>query len=632
MLGGLRLGSLVRDAGAHAAPRRSRGPVHGILRSLALLALAALPAAAHAQDIGVRAFLSANQVGVGRQFVLNVEVTGTQQVDGQPELPDMDDFADYLGSGSSSSFQMAGGRTTVSVTYQYRFLALAEGTFEIGPVSVSVGGVSRRTEPVSLVVSDAPQPPGSAGGTGDPAVDGIGPDDLFVETTVSKTRTFENEPVTVEYRIFTRVNVDSYSITTLPQAAGFWTEELEQPEAPQVERVVRDGVEYLTATIRRVALFPTGAGSRTLDPLTIEAQVRVPDRTRTGLDPFGDFFGRSSLFDRRVPVVAATRPVAIEVLQPPAEGRPGSFSGHVGTLDVATSTDRAEVAVNEAVTFRVDFTGTGNLRALPPPKVTFPVEFEAFPPETRDRISVSGGNMSGTRGYDYVLIPRVPGSLTIPAVEISYFDAATGTYRTERSQPVGVTVTGDASGADIPGSVPSAVESLREEIRFIHIESPTFRRTDMPLRRTAAFWVILLLPVAAIGGAAVLRRHRDRIEGDVAYARVRRAGRMARRRLARARSLASGDPRVFYAEVAGALEGLLADRLNIAEAGLVREDAGRLAAERGVSQATLDRLFACLDDCDRQRFAPRGTDREAPERVLDRAAALMGDLAKELSS
>ena len=105
----------------------------------------------------------------------------------------------------------------------------------------------------------------------------------------------------------------------------------------------------------------------------------------------------------------------------------------------------------------------------------------------------------------------------------------------------------------------------------------------MPLYATAGFWVVLLLPVAALGGAAAVRRHRDRIEGDVAYARVRRAGRMARKRLARARSLASGDPRAFHAEVAGALEGLLADKLNVAEAGLVREEAGRLAAERGVS-------------------------------------------------
>lgn len=602
----------------------------GVRLAFVVLALAALPAAAQPRDFEVRASLNANQVGVGRQFVLNVEVSGTQQVDEQPALPDVADFADFLGSGTSSSFQMVNGRTTVSITYQYRFLALKEGTFEIGPVSVTVGGVTRQTEPVSLGISETPPPPGSSsgGGAGDPA-GGIAPEDLFVETTVSKTRTYENEPVTVEYRIFTRVDVGSYSITALPQATGFWTEQLEQPDAPQVERIVRDGVEYLTATIRRVALFPTGSGSRTVDPLSIEAQVRVPDRTTP--DPFGDVFGRSGLFDRRVPVTVASRPVTIEVLPPPAEGRPGSFSGHVGTLDVSTSTDRTEVAVNEAVTFRVDLTGSGNLRALPPPAITFPVEFEAFPPETRDRISVSGGNLQGTRGYDYVLVPRAPGTLTIPAVVVSYFDAASGSYGTARSQPVGVTVTGDASGVDA-GGVRSAVESLREEIRFIHIDAPRFRRRNVPPYATAGFWVILLLPVAALGGAAVLRRHRDRIEGDVAYARVRRAGRMARKRLARARSLASGDPRAFHAEVAGALEGLLADKLNMAEAGLVREEAGRLAAKRGVSRETLERLFACLDDCDRQRFAPRGTEREAPERVLERAAALMNDLARELSA
>ena len=597
-----------------------------------VVALVAAPVDAQSQEIAVRAFLSAPQVGVGRQFVLNVEVTGTQQVDGEPALPDMESFASFLSSGTSSSFQMAGGRTTVSVTYQYRYQALAEGTFEIGPATVTVGAETLQTEPVTLVVSDAPPPPGSGSAEADPS-GGVAPEDLFLETSVSKTRAYENEPVTVEYQIFTRVDVDQYSITALPQATGFWTEVLTQPESPQVERVVRDGSEYLRATIRRVALFPTGTGARTLDPLSIEAQVRVQDRRN--VDPFGGplggILGRTSLFDRRMPVVVASQPVTIEVLPTPAEGRPNSFSGHVGTLSVSASADRTEVQTNDAVTFSVDFPGTGNLRSLTPPDVAFPVEFETFPPETREEIATGGGSLQGTRGYDYVLIPRAPGRVTIPPVEMSYFDPVESRYVTERSDPVEITVTGDGADAGVPGTVPAAVESIRDEIRFIHIDAPTFRRRDLPLYATAGFWAVLLLPVAALGGAVAVRRHRDRIEGDQAYARVRRAGRMARKRLARARSLASGDPRAFHAEVAGALEGLLADKLNVAEAGLVREEAGRLAAERGVSQETLQRLFECLDDCDRQRFAPQGAEREAPERVLGRAAALMSDLVKELA-
>ena len=599
-------------------------------RALPLLALALLPTPTHAQDIQVRAFLSSPRVGFGGQFVLNVEISGTQQTDSEPVLPEMEEFGRYLGSGTSTSMQIVNGRTSVALTYQFRFQAVKDGVFEIGPVKVTAGGETYETEPVSLIVSDTPAPQGGIADTGEPD-DGVSPEDVFIETEVSRTAAFENEPVLVSYRIFTRVQVDGYSITALPQTTGFWTEELEQSNAPQVENVVRDGSQYATAVIRRVALFPTGPGARTLEPLGIEAQIRVPDRRRR--DIFGDFFGGSGLFDRRVPVAVASRPVTIEVRPLPTAGRPASFTGHVGELDLSTSVDRASVAANEAVTFRLDVTGTGNLRALAPPGITFPDEFEVFPPETSDDIAPGGGSIRGTRSYEYVLIPRAPGSVTVPAVEMSYFDAGSGGYGTTRSQPVEITVTGDAAAASTEtGAVPSAVDAIREEIRFIHIGTPEFRRTGVPLHSTAGFWIVLLLPMAAVAGAAAVRRHRDRIEGDVAYARVRRARRMARKRLARAKGLAAGDPRDFYAEVAGALQGFLADKLNVAEAGLVRDEAGSLARRRGVSEETLERLFACLDDCDLQRFAPAGAEREAPERVLERAAAIMGDLAKELSS
>ena len=592
------------------------------------LAASVAPTPADAQDISARAYLSAPQVGVGRQFVLNVEVSGTQQLEQDPVLPDMEDFASFLSAGTSTSIQIVNGRTSMAITYQYRFQALTEGTFEIGAVTVTAGDRTVTTEPVPLTVSDAPPPPAAGAEAVDPGA-AIAPEDLFIETRVSKTRAFENEPVAVEYQIFTRVPVQSYTITTLPQATGFWSEELEQPTSPQAERVVRDGSEYLTATVRRMMLFPTGPGPKTLDPLSVEAQVRVRDRS--AFDPFGDIFGRSSLFDRSVPVVVASRPVTIEVDPLPADARPASFTGHVGSLAVAASVDRPAVETNEAVTLRVDYSGTGNLRTLPAPDVEFPVEFEAFPPETSDRIAEGGGSLQGTRTHEYVLIPRVPGELTIPAIEVAYFDPATGRYGTSRSQPLEVTVAGDAAAIEGPGAVPSAVETIREEIRFIHIGTPRFVATGLPLYATGVFWAILLLPLVAVGGALALRRHRDRLEGDVAYARVRRASRMAKKRLARARGLAGGDPREFYGEVAGSLQGLLADKLNIAEAGMVREEAGRIAARRGASPETLKRLFACLDDCDRQRFAPAGAEREPPERVLERAAAIMGDLARELS-
>ena len=64
-----------------------------------------------------------------------------------------------------------------------------------------------------------------------------------------------------------------------------------------------------------------------------------------------------------------------------------------------------------------------------------------------------------------------------------------------------------------------------------------------------------LLPLR-VEAQSLIERHRDLLEGDVAYARGKRAGRVARRRLADARRLAEQDDRrAFYAEVARALTG-----------------------------------------------------------------------------
>ena len=577
-----------------------------------------------AQDVKARAYLNSPQVGTGQQFVLNVEISGAQQADADPVLPEMDDFADFLGAGTSTSVQIVGGRTTMAITYQYRFRALTEGDFEIGPVNIVAGGNTLRTEPLVLTIADQPQP------ASDPVREGgaVGPGDIFVTTDLSATRVFENEPVTVSYRIFTRVPIQSYT-TTIPQATGFWAEELEQPVSPQASQVIRDGSEYLTATIRRVVLFPTGPGVRMLEPIGIEAQVRMRDRQ--SFDPFAGALDLPGIFDRQIPVGVVSEPVTIEVVPLPTEGRPESFAGHVGRLGMSASLSSDSVAANEAVMLRIEYSGTGNLRTLAPPAIDFPVEFEVFPPESRDRIAPGGGSLTGSRTFEYVLIPRAPGDLKIPPVEISWFDPVAERYETARSGPLAITVTGDPAMAEGTGAAPAAIETLREEIRFIQTGTPRFRRAQASLFATPFFWVVLLLPLVAAGGALVLRRHRDRIEGDLAYARIRRAGRMAKRRLARARKLASGDRRAFHAEVAGALQGLLADKLNLAEAGLVREEAGRLAARRGVSPDTLARLFACLDDCDRQRFAPAGSEGESPQRVLERAAAIMNDLDRELA-
>lgn len=622
-----------------AARPGGRGRGHGpgrppiAARGLAAaLLLLAVPTAGAAQS--VRAFLSQNPVALDGQFVLNVEVSGSRGVDGDPALPDLSAFAVYLGSGTSTSMQFANGRMSTSHTIQYRFRATQEGTFEIGPVTVRADGRDLRTEPLVIEVSGTPA--GGAGGRGSSGAragaDGaVSADALFVTATLSDEQVYVNQPVVVEYRIFTRVDVQGVNIVRQPGTAGFWVEELPTPQ--RSEEVVRDGVRYTGGVFRRVALFPTSAGPKRIDPLVIEAQVRVQRRSPFGRDPFGDLFG-DGLFGRRVPVSAPSNALDLEVLPAPS-GAPASYSGFVGSLAVSAGVDRTEAETNDALTLRLDISGTGNIRTLPDPTLNLPPAFEVYPPEMSEEVEPAADSVRGRRVYEYVVVPREPGRITIPSVELAYFDPARGAYAVAASDPVTVDVTGDPGPAPAPpgGRARAGADVQREDIRFIRIAAPAFRARGRSLLRSTGFWTVAVLPLAALAGAVAVRRHRDRLAGDVAWARSRRASKVARRRLARAESLCSPDRRrEFHAEVGRALQGFLGDKLNIAGAGLIRDEIRAALAARGVDTTVVDACLDCLERSDRERFAPAEPDPAAMQAMLADAGRAMTALDAALTS
>ena len=605
-----------------------RRQARALAATLAAVAVLAAPATGLAQS--ARAFLSQNPVPLNGQFVLNVEVSGSRDAD--PALPDLSAFAAYLGSGTSTSMQIVNGRMSTTFTIQYRFQATREGTFEIGPVTVPVDGQDLRTDPLTIEVSGAPA--AGAGGRGG-ADGGIAPDDLFVTATLSAEQAYVNQPVVVEYRIFTRVDVEGLTVVRQPGTAGFWVEELATPQRP-AEQVVRDGVRYATSVVRRAALFPTSAGPKRLDPLVLEAQVRVQRRSR-GRDPFGDPFGGffgDSLFGRRMPISVASNALDLDV-RPAPPGAPASFSGFVGSLAVSAAVDRTAADTNDALTLRLDISGTGNIRTLPEPRLNLPAAFEVYPPEMREEVEPTADGVRGSRVYEYVIVPREPGRMTIPAVELAYFDVDRGAYAAASSDPITLTVAGDPGPAPaLPGARPRAgVDLQRQDIRFIRIAPPSFRAIGGSLFRSAGFWTVVALPLLALAGAVAVRRHQDRLAGDVAWARSRRASRVARRRLARAESLCAPDRhREFHAEVSRAMQGFLGDKLNVAEAGLIHDHIRTALAARGVETTVIDACLHCLERGDRERFAPTEPDTAAMQAVLAEAGRVMTDLDAALST
>jgi len=549
-------------------------------------------------------------IGLNETFTLTVDIKGEKANDaGNPQMPDVSAFAVYLGSsGTSQNIQLINGKLSVSRSISYTYMATTLGKFTIPPAVLNFGGKTYRSKPIQIEVVKSAQQPSTrrrqrstapSAGSSDESIQ----DNLFLKVSVNKRRVYVNEPVTVSYKIYTRLSVTQYGINKLPNTAGFWVEEFPIGNQPQTYEKIINGKKFIVAEIKRMALFPTDAGKKTIGPMQIECDVRVQQRRRSIFDSFFDdpFFGRT------IRKIVTSKPVSIEVLPLPAEGRPANFSGLVGRFSMTAKIDKKAVKTNEAISLNLRISGTGNIKMIPTPRLDLPPDFEKYEPKITEKINRTEKGISGYKNYEYVLIPRFPGVQKIKPVTLSYFDVVSRKYKTLYTPEIKINVT---KGADEFMAVSSGVSKeeiklLGKDIRFIQLSSIPFRKIGSYFYRQIYFLLILIFPVLVLLTSVVYRRHLDKLSENVAYARSRRANQVAMKRLQRAKKLLSEKTqKQFYAEISNSLMGFLGDKFNISSAGIITDEVENLMRSRGVDDEIIRQYLSCLQVCDYQRFAP----------------------------
>lgn len=569
------------------------------------------------QNLEIKAYLNRTQIVLNQQFELSIELTGAD-VNGAPEpaVPDLGAFATYVYGGQSTNMSWVNGRMSITKVYTHHFIATKVGQFQIPAITVQYKGKDISTKPIVIEIvkggarSQANRQPGrnSNRPARTPARDLS--EQLFLKAEVNKRQVYQNEPLVVSYKIYTAVRVGNYGVVQLPNTVGFWAEEFDIPNRPPLHTEVVNGIQFQVAEIKKVALFPQGPGEKQLDPLMIECEVQLP-RTRGRrdfLDSFFDdpFFGRARTVRQRV----VSNTVAIDVLPLPVGHRPADFSGAVGDFAITASVDKVRAKTNEAVTLTVKISGTGNIKIIPQPEISFPPDFEVYDPKVTESIQRSSGGISGSKTFEYVLIPRLAGNQSINPISFSYFDPSSKRYKAVTTRRIDLVI---EKGRDqfVSRGIATSKEDVKfigRDIRYIQMRLPEFRRGGTLFYKSYAFYLCLGVPLFALFAAVAYRRHLDELSSNIAYARSRKANQMALRRLKRAnQEMRSGNYKQFYAEVSSALMGFIGDKLNVSAAGLITDQVDEMLRVRGIDSEIVSAYLDCLHTCDYQRFAPSQT-------------------------
>jgi BatD DUF11 like domain len=425
----------------HSGPPRGTGMWWRFIAGVLFTCWVAATVAAGTVD----AWLDRTQVTEGETVQLTLE--GKGRLDGSPDTaPLMQDF-DILGQSNGSRMTIVNGHTDASTTWTYELSPKHGGTLTIPALSVG----SAQSAPLTLQVTAVP-------------VAKAGSDaNIVVESELSSNTPYVQGQVIYTVRLLHTVPLKSGQLTE-PSSDHLLVQRLGEDRE---YATTRNGRRYQVIE-RRYALFPQASGRLELEAPVFDGEV--PDTSRRRASPFSRFFGNDAFFsaDPFNDLMTPTRKVRVRgdatVLE--VQPRPAAAQGaqwlpaEQVELKGSWQPDGGEIHVGEPLTLTLDLQARGltggQLPGIAPEAVD---GFDVYPDQAQRSSDAQASGVTGRLQQKIAYIPRHAGALTVPAIDLSWWDTGTDKER-HASLPQHIIQVLPATGQNTtqaPGAVSPAV-------------------------------------------------------------------------------------------------------------------------------------------------------------------------------
>ena len=365
-----------------------------------------------------RAWLDRDQVALGETVTLNIQAEGTTPPDYEPLRGDFE----ISGLTSRTQLVASNGQTGTRTLFAAALRPLRAGTILIPPLVV--GG--ERSNAVTLVVApvSAPAPAGAGA-------------DVFLESAPDDPEPYAQQAVGWVVRLYSAV----------PLVSG----QLDQPAPPGTTlRQVGDDAQYTRSVAgrhynvieRRYLLIPERSGVLEVPGAQFEG------RGARGF--FDDVLGRGGSLTARAP------PRRLQVQAIP-DGAPQPWLP-LHSLALEYRALPQELHAGAAATVTVEMVADGASSAqVPELQLPSVPGLRVFPePAEVDQRFVDGRPRVTVR-RQFSLVPAAAGEVTLPALELRWWDVASDRARSARLEPVTLAVRPGAAGATPSGGAGTPV-------------------------------------------------------------------------------------------------------------------------------------------------------------------------------
>jgi predicted TPR repeat methyltransferase len=262
----------------------------------------------------------------------------------------------------------------------------------------------------------------------------------------------------------------------------------------------------------------------------------------------------------------------------------------------------------EAAQLTVEVSGTGNIKAAPPPVLPAIPNVEQFAPTENSTLTFDGPIVHGTKQFQWVIIPQSAGTIEVPAITYSFFDPASRSYRRAATAPILIHARPAVASAGDDAAGAATLSALRTRPE----------RASLRWVRTRAFLFAQLIPVVALVAVVLAQRVR----------RAPRRSTVLMHDLKRAVSADAPYP-TFLRDIEATVRAAVAERCgdpSLRTANIpALEHALRASA---VDESLIARLLALIERLETERFAPSAGQAARRDAFAHAAEAVVRELLR----
>ncbi len=377
-------------------------------------------------------------IHAGESFILTIQLD--QDTGAEPDLSLIPKEFTIISNSQYQQMSYINGKSNTIKGWKLKLSTLKTGRIVIPAIPVG----KEKTQPIVLNIKD----------TSD-RIDLSGQKKaIYLESMVDQQSAYVQQQIVFTVRLYRAVNTH-YARLTEPAAGDSIIEKL--GDDIQYDKII-DGTRYVV-TERRYAIFPQQSGELTIDSINFTADVNDPNRR-----------GSNRFLNTTRPISVNSKSIKITVKpQPQNASNPWMPATEVVLADKWSNSSN-QLTVGEPVTWTILLYAQG-LSESQIPEITLPKVdgLQFYPDSPQKERQVNDKGILGQRIEKLAVIPSKEGEITIPAIEVSWWDIKSDSEKIAKLPSRTFKV--------LAASVPQGVTSQPEQIAPVQ-EPPIVQVSD----------------------------------------------------------------------------------------------------------------------------------------------------------